>query len=91
MQEQSPEKLIKNLLKLTNIITNMVNDMIDDKQKLIDKIQETLSNNESNFHTDNDNDKIKENPYAAGVHDGLCDALSILGIDLDAIDEGFYN
>lgn len=64
----------------------------EEKQIVIAEAQQLLASNEENFNTDDDNEKINDNPYAAGVHDGIIDMLQHLGIDTEeAMDDGWYN
>lgn len=64
----------------------------EEKQIVITEAQQLLASNEENFNTDDDNEKINDNPYATGVHDGIIDMLEHLGIDTEeAMDDGWYN
>ena len=63
----------------------------EQRTEIVMKAKELLASNEENFSVDGDNEKIDDNPYAAGVHDGIIDMLSNLGVNLEEINEEWYN
>ena len=78
---------------MSEVIKTMSELLTEEEKKIvIEEAKKLLASNEENFETDDDNEKINENPYATGVHDGIIDMLQHLGINVEEdMDEGWYN